>query len=279
MSIIPIVVKAKKRFGQNFLVDGEVTSSIADIIDPHEGQNLIEIGPGRGALTRLILKRCGSLRVIEIDRELVSVLQSDRELREHPGLDIIQGDALKIDFGSFADRGPMRIFGNLPYNISSPLIFHLLTDDLGEGRIEDLTFMLQQEVVRRLAAEIDSKAYGRLTVMAQFFCEVEPLLTVSPTAFAPQPQVVSEVVRLRPREMDPERRALYPYLSKVTIQAFSTRRKMIANSLSGQFTKDTLEDLGIDIAKRAENISVEQYVALAEHLRSRDEENSWKIIT
>lgn len=262
MALPPPYMKAKKRFGQNFLVNDEIISSIVKAINPKVSQNLIEIGPGHAALTKPILSLCQKLTAIELDRDLAALLRSDPFLE---GLTIIETDALKFDFSTLKDKGLMRIFGNLPYNITSPLIFHLLVQD----GIQDMHFMLQKEVVQRLAAGPNSKDYGRLSVMVQFFCDVIPLLEVPPHAFRPAPKVVSAVVRLLPKNLSTEQKALYPFLNEVTIQAFSTRRKTIHNSLSKLFSKEDLTALNIDLNLRAENLKLNDFVNLAKLLQTK----------
>lgn len=262
MAIPPPFMRAKKRFGQNFLIDDSVISAIVNAINPKEDQNLIEIGPGHAALTKPVLQRCKKLRAIELDRDLAQILRSDPFLK---GLEIIETDALKYDYTNLADRGPMRIFGNLPYNITSPLLFHLLSFD----NIVDLHFMLQKEVVLRLAAAPNSKDYGRLTVMTQYFCDVMPLLEVAPQSFVPPPKVTSAVVRLIPKKLSTEQRNLAKFLNEVTVEAFSARRKTISNALSNLFDKDTLQSLNIDCSLRAENLSVEQFIQLAKNLQQQ----------
>ena len=264
MALPPPYMKAKKRFGQNFLVNDEIISSIVKAINPKVGQNLIEIGPGHAALTKPVLSLCKNLTAIELDRDLVALLRSDPFLQ---GLNIIEADALKFDFSTLKTSGKMRVFGNLPYNITSPLIFHLLLQD----DIQDMHFMLQKEVVQRLAAAPNNKDYGRLSVMVQYFCEVIPLLEVPAHAFVPPPKVVSAVVRLIPKNLDAQAKALYPFLNEVTIQAFSARRKTIVNSLAKLFSKEDLSALNIDLSKRAENLKLEEFINLAKILASRSQ--------
>lgn len=264
MAIPPPFMKARKRFGQNFLVNDHIINSIVDAINPQEGDYLVEIGPGHAALTRPVLERAKALTAVELDRDLAEWLRHDPFLK---GLTLIEADALKVDFGTLpgAAEGKLRVFGNLPYNITSPLLFHLLQF---EG-IKDLHFMLQKEVVERLAAGPGSKDYGRLTVMAQYHAQVIPVLTVPPTAFVPPPKVMSAVVRLKPKGLSPEERALAPYLNKITTTAFSARRKAVRNALAPLFEADELTALNIDLDSRAEMLPLETYVALAQALKAK----------
>lgn len=264
MALPPPFMKARKRFGQNFLVNNHIINSIVEAINPQEGDFLVEIGPGHAALTRPVLEQCKALTAIELDRDLAERLRHDPFLK---GLTLVEADALKVDFSQFqgAKEGKLRIFGNLPYNITSPLLFHLLKF---EG-IQDLHFMLQKEVVERLAAAPCSKDYGRLTVMAQFHAQVIPVLTVPPSAFVPPPKVMSAVVRLKPKQLTAEERALAPFLNKITTTAFGARRKTVRNALSVLFNPQELEELGISLIARPEELSLETYVALAKALSSK----------
>ena len=248
---------ARKRFGQNFLTDKFVLDNIIDAIDPVAGQTMVEIGPGLEAMTELILRRLPHMHVVELDRDLVTRL----EKKFTPGkLTIHSGDALKFDFGAIpvAEGQKLRVVGNLPYNISSPLLFHLAEF---AHLIEDQHFMLQKEVVERMVAEPGTKAYGRLSVMLQWRYDMALLFIVPPTAFDPPPQVESAIVRMvptaRPLACDGAR------LEAVVLKAFSQRRKVIRNCVAGMFTEQNLIDAGIDPTLRPEAVSLEQYVALA----------------
>ena len=263
MALPPVHMKARKRFGQNFLVNDHIISQIVDAINPKEGEHLVEIGPGHAALTRPVLERAKVLTAIELDRDLVEILKHDPFLK---GLTIIEGDALKVNFEELEGAGQLRVFGNLPYKITSPIIFHLLS----QKGITDMHFMLQKEVVERLAAGPSTKDYGRLTVMTQFHAQVIPMLIVPPSAFRPAPKVTSAVVRLKPKNLTDEERSLVPYLNNITTTAFSARRKTIRNSLSKFFTEEELNSFGLDPILRAENISVEKYVELARALKYRN---------
>ncbi len=259
--------RPRKRFGQNFLHDPGTIRRIIQAIDPKPGDNLVEIGPGQGAITTELLPLLGHMHAIELDRDLVEPLAQQcaplGELRIH------NRDALKFDFTSLAGPGsPLRVVGNLPYNISTPLLFHLL--DQAE-RIVDMHFMLQKEVVERMAAAPGGKSYGRLTVMLQAQAEVTQLFTIGPGAFRPSPKVDSAFVRLRPLSPPPYRiddRALF---GRLVSQAFSQRRKTLRNSLGKLITADTIAEAQIDPGSRAEQLSVAQFVALA-NLASRETE-------
>lgn len=254
---------ARKRFGQNFLNDHFVIDSIVSAINPRPGQAMVEIGPGLGALTEPVGERMDKLTVIELDRDLAARLQTHPFLA--PKLTIYQQDAMTIDFAELRDKigQPLRVFGNLPYNISTPLMFHLFSYT---DAIADMHFMLQKEVVNRLVAGPNSKSYGRLSVMAQYYCNVIPVLEVPPTAFTPAPKVDSAVVRLVPHAILPHPVKELRMLSRVTTEAFNKRRKTIRNSLGNVFSVEVLEELGIDPTLRAENITVAQYCLLANYL-------------
>ncbi|MDY2947686.1 16S rRNA (adenine(1518)-N(6)/adenine(1519)-N(6))-dimethyltransferase RsmA [Mannheimia varigena] len=257
---------ARKRFGQNFLHDMNVIHGIVSAINPKKDEFLLEIGPGLAALTEPVAELVDKLTVVEIDRDL-----SER-LRHHPFLSqkltVIEQDALRFNFREYFEslnlgEDSVRVFGNLPYNISTPLIFHLLTfHDL----IKDMHFMLQKEVVKRLCAAPNSKAYGRLTIMAQYYCQVIPVLEVPPTAFKPAPKVDSAVVRLMPYNQLPYPAKDVYWLNRVTTQAFNQRRKTLRNALSTLFRAEQLEALGIDLTARAENLTIADYVRLANWL-------------
>lgn len=254
---------ARKRFGQNFLNDHFVIDSIVSAINPLPGQAMVEIGPGLGALTEPVGERMDKLTVIELDRDLATRLQTHPFLA--PKLTIYQQDAMTMDFAELRDKigQPLRVFGNLPYNISTPLMFHLFSYT---DAIADMHFMLQKEVVNRLVAGPNSKAYGRLSVMAQYYCNVIPVLEVPPTAFTPAPKVDSAVVRLVPHAVLPHPVKELRMLSRVTTEAFNKRRKTIRNSLGNVFSVEVLEELGVAPTLRAENITVAQYCLLANYL-------------
>ncbi|MCO6549472.1 MULTISPECIES: 16S rRNA (adenine(1518)-N(6)/adenine(1519)-N(6))-dimethyltransferase RsmA [unclassified Gilliamella] len=254
---------ARKRFGQNFLHDDYIIESIVSAIQPKKDQALVEIGPGLAALTIPISKHIDHLTVIEIDRDLANRLIENPFLNNK--LTVIEQDALTFDFNQLADQlgKPLRVFGNLPYNISTPLMFHLFEHT---NIITDMHFMLQKEVVTRLVASPNSKHYGRLSVMAQYYCQIIPVLEVPPTSFKPAPKVDSAVVKLIPYKEKPYLVNDIKILSRVTTEAFNQRRKTIRNSLSNLFTVEQLTELNIDPNLRAENLTVQQYCQLA---------NSW----
>ena len=255
---------ARKRFGQNFLHDDYIIESIVSAIQPTKDQALVEIGPGLAALTIPVSEQLDHLTVIEIDRDLAERLKQNPLLNNK--LTIIEQDALTFDFYKLADElgKPLRVFGNLPYNISTPLMFHLFEY---ANKIVDMHFMLQKEVVIRLVAAPNSKDYGRLSVMAQYYCQIIPVLEVPPTSFKPAPKVDSAVVKLIPYQEKPYKVSDVKVLSRITTEAFNQRRKTIRNSLSNMFTVEQLVALDIDPSLRAENLTVEQYCILA---------NSWK---
>lgn len=255
---------ARKRFGQNFLHDDYIIESIVAAIQPKADQALVEIGPGLAALTVPVSKYVDHLTVVEIDRDLASRLIDNPLLNNK--LTVIEQDALTFDFNELKQQlgKPLRVFGNLPYNISTPLMFHLFEY---ANIITDMHFMLQKEVVTRLVAAPNSKDYGRLSVMAQYFCQIIPVLEVPPTSFKPAPKVDSAVVKLIPYKEKPYQVNDVKILSRVTTEAFNQRRKTIRNSLGNMFTAEQLVELNIDPNLRAENITVQQYCQLA---------NAWK---
>ncbi|EKE75739.1 dimethyladenosine transferase [Gallaecimonas xiamenensis 3-C-1] len=250
--------RARKRFGQNFLSDMDVIANIVRAINPRADDVLVEIGPGLGALTEPVLEAAGHLQVVELDRDLAA------RLRERDGITVNEADALKFDFGTLHQPGkPFKVFGNLPYNISTPLLFHLFR---WSACIDEMHFMLQKEVVERMAAGPGSKQYGRLSVMTQYFCQVIPVLVVGPESFKPAPKVDSAVVRLVPHKVKP-----YPVkdekrLSQLLTEAFNQRRKTVRNTFKQHFTGEQLEALGVDPAARPENLSLAQYCTLADAL-------------
>lgn len=256
--------RARKRFGQNFLVDDNVINKIVDAIHPREDDNLIEIGPGQGAMTRPLLERCPQLQVVELDRDLAALLTD--KFRNYPEFTLHQGDALKTDFRQFRfGEKPMRIVGNLPYNISTPLIFHLLSY---VGEVSDMHFMLQKEVVDRLAASPGEKAYGRLTVMAQYYCQVEPLFLVPPGSFHPAPKVDSAIVRLLPYKDLPFPAHDITLLQRLVSTCFQQRRKTLRNSLKNFVGGDQLDQLDIDLQLRPEVLSVADFVRLSNQIHA-----------
>jgi 16S rRNA (adenine1518-N6/adenine1519-N6)-dimethyltransferase len=251
--------RARKRFGQNFLHDESVINRIVDAIAPVEDQHLVEIGPGQGALTGQLLESGCRLDAVELDRDLVPALR-DR-FAENPRFRLHEADALRFDYTSISGQDTrLRLVGNLPYNISTPLIFHLLEY---APHIEDMYFMLQREVVNRLAAEPGSKAWGRLGVMAQFRCQVDALFEVPPGAFRPAPRVTSAIVRLAPHR-GPVDAGLESRLRRVTAAAFSQRRKTLRNTLRDLVDVQQLENLAISPSARAETLTLQQLVSISE---------------
>jgi len=256
---------AKKRFGQNFLQDGNVIAKILDVMNPRPDDHFVEIGPGHGAITEPLSRKCATLDVVEIDRDLVAKL----EQRQWPGnVRINAGDALKFDFSQLVsgDR-KLRMAGNLPYNISTPLLFHLLDS---AALFADFHVMLQKEVVDRMVAEPGNKQYGRLTVMLAARCEIEHLFNIKPNCFRPAPKVDSSFARLVPLDEPLVSDAEYPLFKKVVTQAFSMRRKTLSNALRPIMEPDDIEAAGIDPGLRAETLYPEEFLALAHMVPDED---------
>lgn len=251
--------QARKRFGQNFLQDQNIINNIIGSAMIRAGENWVEIGAGQGALTEPLLKKVQHLDVVELDRDLVTLLQ--HKFADYSNLDIHSGDALRFNFSSLAPNGEkLHVIGNLPYNISTPLMFHLLeTTDC----IADMLFMLQKEVVNRICAEPNGKSYGRLSVMMQYYCATEWLFDVPPESFNPVPQVMSAIVRLVPHSTPPVQVDDVKMLGRVVTESFSQRRKTLRNSLGKSLTESDIIALGIDANLRAENISLEEFAKLA----------------
>lgn len=248
----------KKRFGQHFLHDAGILRHIVQAIAPQPGDRVVEIGPGEGALTLPLLRALGRMTVIELDRDLIPRL---RAAAEGVGeLDIVHADVLGVDFRALAEGRPLRIVGNLPYNISSPILFHCI-DQL--DAIADMHFMLQKEVVERMAAAPGSKVYGRLSVMLQLACRVEPLLDVPPGAFRPPPKVDSAVVRLRPRPQAERPQVDADAIARVVKAAFGQRRKTLSNALRDVIGAEGIAAADIDPRARAEQLAPADFVALA----------------
>ena len=255
--------RARKRFGQNFLQDQGVISAIAQAIGPQPEQHIVEIGPGLGALTAEIMGKTKKLSLIELDRDLIPHLE--QRFAKHQNWSILSADALEVDFSELADGDKVRVIGNLPYNISTPLIFHLL--DHAEV-IEDMHFMLQKEVVSRLTAQPGSGAWGRLSIMVQYFCDTQWLIDVPPEAFDPAPKVDSAVVRLTPRPPKMAVDSLKDF-EMVIKTAFSQRRKTLRNTLKSLFNTDQLIALNIDPSARAESLQIKDYIRLSNDHSSR----------
>ena len=261
--------KARKRFGQNFLQDGNIIRRIIRSISPKPGQHLVEIGPGLGAITEELLEAVGELDVVELDRDLIPILRT-RFFNYEDKFRIHEGDALKFDFNTLIKKEQqdeeqpneqIRVVGNLPYNISTPLIFHLLSHT---GIIKDMHFMLQKEVVQRLAAQPGENNYGRLGIMAQYYCQVDNLFLVPPEAFDPKPKVDSAIVKLSPYAELP-----YPALdtkdfASIVRISFNQRRKTLRNNLKETLPSERIEALEIDPGIRPERLSLSEFVKLAD---------------
>ena len=254
---------AKKHLGQNFLHEKGVIEKIVQAIDPRPGDVLVEIGPGQGALTFPLLRKHGEVTAIEFDRDLHAPLQA--AAREHGQLHLIEGDVLGVDFGALAAQrcdalGQIRLVGNLPYNLSSPILFHALDH---AAAIRDMHFMLQKEVVERMAAGPGSKVYGRLSVMLQAYCTVTPLFVVPPGAFRPAPKVDSAVVRLVPKAAERIQVRDRAVFANVVRAAFGQRRKTLRNALNGVADGAAIEAAGLRADARAEQVEVAGFVRLA----------------
>ncbi|HKM14955.1 MAG TPA: 16S rRNA (adenine(1518)-N(6)/adenine(1519)-N(6))-dimethyltransferase RsmA [Marinospirillum sp.] len=250
---------ARKRFGQNFLQDTGMIRKIVRSIAPSGKDHMVEIGPGMGAITELLLEENSKLDVIELDRDLIPMLRV--KFFNYPDFTIHEADALKFDFAALRKTDEkLRVVGNLPYNISTPLIFHLLSF---QGLIHDMHFMLQKEVVERLAAKPGTGQWGRLSVMAQYFCDVESLFLVPPECFTPRPKVESAIVRMTPKQQ-PTQQALNEKVLGDTLRlAFAQRRKTLRNNMKGQVSGEQLEALDLDPQRRPETLSLAEFVKLA----------------
>lgn len=252
---------ARKRFGQNFLIDTQVIADIVNAVAPQRDDCVVEIGPGLGALTDPLLKRVNRLHVVEIDRDIIARL---RQRYDPEKLVIHAGDALAFDFGTLSQAGaPLHIVGNLPYNISTPLLFHLVRF---AEHVYDMHFMLQKEVVERMVAEPGSADFGRLSVMLQYHFVMDWLLDVPPESFDPAPKVDSAVVRLIPRPPAERTVCDEARFSELVAAAFSQRRKMLRNTLKGMVSGELFEALGIAPTARAEELSVADYVRMTRAL-------------
>ena len=249
---------ARKRFGQHFLTAVDVIDRIIRAIAPKPGERLVEIGPGLGAMTIPLRAHCDALTVIELDRDLAE------RLRRRGDLDVVESDVLKVDFAALAQRlgGPIRVVGNLPYNISSPILFHLIG---AAPHVVDQVFMLQKEVVDRMAAKPGTKAFGRLTVMLQWRYEIEHLFDVAPDAFDPPPKVDSAIVAMRPRPAEVTALVDQKVLGELVTVAFSQRRKILRNTL-GKWLEMRGFVGDFDVQRRAEEVPVAEYLALARAL-------------
>ena len=253
----------RKRFGQNFLHDHTIIYNIISSIQAKPDEHWVEIGPGQGALTGPLLKKGLRLDVVELDRDLVMLLKE--KYRIYDNLQIHSADALTFDFSALAKaKEKLRIIGNLPYNISTPLMFHLLDN---ANCIEDMHFMLQKEVVDRICATPGSKKYGRLSVMMQYYCATEHLFDVPPESFDPAPKVMSAIVRLVPHQQPPVEVNDMEKLNRVVTQAFSQRRKTLRNSLKKLIDEEAIIALNIDPTLRAEALSLNDFAKLSNLLQ------------
>ena len=243
----------RKRFGQHFLKDETVIARIAKLVNVKPENNVIEIGPGHGAVTDFLVSSGCRLRLIEIDEDLV--LKLKQRFGKH--LDIVTGDALKFNYSEFGK--PLRVIGNLPYNISTPILFKLYKH---AEHIEDMTFMLQKEVVDRICARRGTKSYGRLSIMTQYFCVAEKIFEVAPTSFSPKPKVQSAVVKLTPHK-NPIKSQNLECLQNIVTGAFSQRRKTIRNSLKPWLNEEELCSIGLNISLRPQELSLNDYIKCA----------------
>jgi len=260
MSLYPH--RARKRFGQNFLHDGAIISRIVRAIAPAADEHLLEIGPGQGALTSQLVESGARLDAVELDRDLIAPLLL--RFGHRTNFTLHQADALSFELAQVnGGQGKLRIVGNLPYNISTPLIFHLLSS---VHLIRDMHFMLQKEVVERLAAQPCSGDWGRLSVMVQYYCEAQYLFTVPPSAFRPQPKVESAIVRLKPHSHLPYPAKDVQLLERLLREAFGQRRKMLRSSLSNLLDVATIEAVGVDATLRPEQLDLPAFVRLADQL-------------
>jgi 16S rRNA (adenine1518-N6/adenine1519-N6)-dimethyltransferase len=257
----PTEHRARKRFGQNFLHDKNIIHRIVVCIRPRVGDVLLEIGPGQGAITEELLASGCTLNAVELDRDLVALLQ--QRFHDRPNFHLRSGDALALQLADIAPGSRLRVVGNLPYNISTPLMFHLLQQ---REHIVDMHFMLQKEVVERLAAAPNSRDYGRLSIMTQYFCRVESLFEVPPGAFTPRPKVQSAIVRLTPHATLPHPVNSVTALQNVVRTAFNQRRKTLRNAVQSLLTAQQLQDLGIDPGARPETLPLSAFVAMANAL-------------
>lgn len=256
----------KKRFGQNFLNNDRVIQQIVMAIQPKQDQHLVEIGPGEAALTRPLLEAVETLDIIEIDNDLIAPLT--QTLGHYPAFNLHHTDALSFDYHQLLkdENDRLRVVGNLPYNISSPLLFHLM--EYGQAII-DMHFMLQKEVVERITAKPGSKTYGRLSVMLQYACATEYLFTVGPENFTPPPKVDSAIIRLTPYQTKPYSAQSDSDLANLVRQSFSQKRKTLRNNLKGWLTDDDIEACGIRPSDRAETLSVADFVALSDRYTAK----------
>ena len=254
--------RPRKRFGQNFLQDPQIIFQIAEAINPRDNQHLVEIGPGKGALTNELVGHVGFLDLIELDRDLVSILK--KQFEGNQSVRIHSCDALKFDLECLYSKGnKLRVVGNLPYNISTPLLFRLLKK---AAIVEDMHFMLQKEVVDRICSQPGSKQYGKLSVLMQYRWQTEKLFDVAPECFKPSPKVHSSLIRLKPLATPPVEIADPEVFEFVVTQAFSQRRKTLRNTLKNFISEAQLKSMGIDPKARAEILSLEAFALLSQHI-------------
>ena len=252
---------ARKRFGQNFLVDTFIIDSIVAALNLQGDDEVVEIGPGQAAITDLIVEQCAKLDLVELDRDLIPILQEKFSTREQ--VTIHQHDALKFDYKTLYRDKKLRLVGNLPYNISTPLIFHLFDNiDL----FLDMHFMLQKEVVERMCASVNSKAYGRLSIMTQYYCDTEMLFEVPPEAFDPRPKVTSAIISLQPRMQRED--VDVSLLNKVVTSAFNMRRKNLRNALKTFLQAEDFAHLELNDQARPENLSLDDYIRITQFLQA-----------
>jgi 16S rRNA (adenine1518-N6/adenine1519-N6)-dimethyltransferase len=258
--------RARKRFGQNFLHDPYVIGRIVKAISPKPADVMVEIGPGLGALTEPVAEAAGKLIVVELDRDLAERLLQHPTLADK--LTVYQADAMKFDFAALLAPGQqLKIFGNLPYNISTPLLFHLFEF---ADYIDNMHFMLQKEVVQRMTASHGSKAFGRLSVMTQYYCQAIPVVDVGPGAFIPAPKVDSAVVRLIPYPVAERAKVDPAVLNRVCLEAFNQRRKTLRNGFSNFATAEQISALGIDPTIRPEQLPVSDFIKVAQWLAEQE---------
>ena len=259
--------QARKRFGQNFLHDAGVVDRIVGAINPHADDNLLEIGPGTGTLSEPLLEACPGMQMIELDRDLIPGLRT--RFFRYPELTLHSADALRFDYRAIAGSGPLRVVGNLPYNIATPLIFRLL--EFGNV-IHDMHFMLQKEVVERMAASPGDSQWGRLAIMTQYHCRVQPLFRVGSGAFSPAPKVDSAIVRIVPHDELPCSAADTDKLATVVRTAFNARRKTLRRALAPLFGDADWPRLGLDPGLRPQNLTLADYVMLANDLQDPEQD-------
>ena len=251
--------RARKRFGQNFLHNHGVINDIISMINAQCNDHIVEIGPGKGALTRELVGQCRKLDIIELDRDLVKLL--DAQFGHLNGMTIHSADALNVNYSALVRPGEkLRIIGNLPYNVSTPLLFHLMEH---ASNIHDMHFMLQNEVVNRLCALPGSKIYGKLSIMMQYHCQAEKLFEVGAENFSPQPKVSSAIVRLAPHDHPHAQVENFTIFRELVTQAFSQRRKTLRNSIRSFLSEDELRSLEIDPEARAETLTVQEFAQLS----------------